>query len=385
MLVYRDMPVREQFELPGETVYLRCGNICPAARCVREAMESFLRVWAQEGDRCWELATLAYENARQRFARLIGARPGELATCENTSMGLSLAAALVAPQPGSNVVVDELTHPCNVLPWKRPGVQIRYARADGGRVDLDAFTELVDERTAAIDVCHVTMAHGFRHDLEALGRLAHAHGAFLVVDAAQSAGVVPLDVDRMQVDFLACPTFKWLFGPLGAGFLFVRGDLVNRQPPAITGWMGLKHPERFDIHELTLHDDARRLQRGVHNAVGLVGASAGLDIIDQVGIQPIWDHVRGLAARLIDGLAEQDLRLLTEADEQQRGSIITIAAEDAGAAQAALAGSGIQVGHYLPGQIRMDVAPFHSESDIDRTLTGLEQVASSLQRGGRAR
>ena len=369
MLTYDDRPVRDQFEMSDRQVYLRTGNICPGARSVGQAMREFLGVWQRGGDACWDIAQTAFEEGKKRFARLIGAAPQELATIENTSMGLSMAAGHIAPQSGSNVVVDELTHQSNVYPWRlRPGVEIRYAKARDGQVSLDEFERLVDERTAAIDVCHVTMAHGFRQDLAGLGELAHAHKAYVVVDAAQSVGVVPVDVATMQVDFLACPTFKWLFGPLGAGFLYVREDLLDLGPPPLVGWMSASNPGDFDVRGMELHQDARRLQRGVHNAVGLAGAAAGLRMIDRIGVEPIWEHVRGLSRRLIDGLSEIGIPVLTAADDDLRAGIVTIGVEDAGSCCNTLATEGIVVGHYLPGQVRIDVALFLSEQDIEQTL-----------------
>ncbi len=372
MLLYQGAPARIQFDLADGVVYLRAGNICPCPRPVSQAMRDFLDVWQSDGDRCWGLAQAAFEESKALFAGLIGARPAEIATIENTSMGVSIAASLIAPPPGSNVVVDELTHQSNVYPWMlRPGVEIRYAPAHAGQVSLDAFARLIDARTAAIDVCHVTMAGGFRHDLAALGALAHAHGAYLVVDAAQSAGVVPIDVVEMQIDFLACPTFKWLYGPLGAGFLYVRDALLTLGPPPLVGWMSARNPEAFDVHHLDLHDDARRLQRGVHNGVGLAGAAAGLRMISEIGPRAIWEHVRGLSRRLLDGLAEIGVDVLTPTEDERRAGSVTFAAPEAGRLCETLAGDGILAGHYLPGQIRLDVALYHDAQDMERTLQAI--------------
>jgi selenocysteine lyase/cysteine desulfurase len=373
MLIYQGVPVRTQFDTVGESVYLRTGNICPCAQPVGQAMREFLEVWQSSGDLCWELAQAAFEQGKALFAALIGARPTEITTIENTSMGLSIAASLVAPQPGSNVVVDEFTHPSNVYPWMvRPGVEIRCARARAGQVPLSEFERLVDEHTAAVDVCHVTMAQGYRYDLAALGELVHQFGAYLVVDAAQSAGVVPIDVEQMQIDFLACPTFKWLLGPLGAGFLYVREELLTLGPPPLVGWMSARNPQAFDIHHLELHDDARRLQRGVHNGVGLVGAAAGLRIIDEIGQDQIWQHVCGLSRCLLDGLRELGLEVMTPSEDDRRASIVTILVQDAKQLCAEMASEGILAGQYRPGQIRLDVALFHDTQDIDRTLQVIE-------------
>ncbi len=377
MLIYQGSPVREQFDIAGDKVYLRSANICPCARCVNEAVDEFVNLWRREGDACWGLADNAFVEGKRLFARLIGADAGEIATIENTSMGLSIAASLIAPQPGSNVVVDELTHQSNVYPWLlRPDVEIFYAQSDNGRVSLSEFESLIDDNTAAVDVCHVTMGHGFRHDLAGLSELAHAHGAFLVVDAAQSAGVVPIDVGAAGVDFLSCPTFKWLWGPLGTGFLYVRQDLLTLGPPPMVGWMSAQKPESFDIHSMQLHDDARRLQRGVHNAAGLVAALAGLRIVDELGIDTIWGHTRVLSRILIEGLQEQGLEVLTPTGDEERGGIVAVSVEDAENFNQALGEQDILAGQYLPNQIRIDVALFHNEEDIRRTLGAFDEVAS---------
>ena len=376
MLTYEGLSVRRQFEMVDEQVYLRTGNICACAQSVDEAIRRFLEVWRSGGDACWALAEAAFEESRESFAKIIGAAPAELATIENTSMGLSIVAGLIAPQSGTNVVVDEWTHQSNVYPWRlRPGVEVRYAQARDGQVPLSEFERLVDDQTAAIDVCHVTMALGFRHDLAALGELAHAHGAYLVVDAAQSAGVIPIDVPRMNVDFLACPTFKWLLGPLGAGFLYVRQDLLNLGPPPLVGWMSARNPGDFDVHGMELHKDARRLQRGVHNAAGLVAAAAGLRIIDHIGVEQVWEHVRELSHRLIEGLNAVGVTVLTPRGDDQQAGIVAIRVEDAARFCNNLASKQILAGQYLPNQIRLDVALFHNDEDVDRTLAAIEDLA----------
>ncbi|HIC69448.1 MAG TPA: aminotransferase class V-fold PLP-dependent enzyme [Candidatus Latescibacteria bacterium] len=377
MLIYQGTPIRQQFDIVDDKVYLRAANICPCATSVAAAVDDFVNVWRREGDACWGLVESAFEEGKALFAKLIGADSGEIATIENTSMGLSIAASLIAPPPGSNVVVDELTHQSNVYPWMlRSQVELRYARSDRGRVALSEFEGLVDENTAAIDVCHVTMGHGFRHDLATLADLAHAHRAYLVVDAAQSAGVVPIDVGEASVDFLSCPTFKWLWGPLGAGFLYVRKDLLKLGPPPLVGWMSARRPAGFDIHSMHLHDDARRLQRGVHNGAGLVAALAGLRIVDELGADTIWHYVRGLSRQLLDGLEGVGLEVLTPTGDEERGGIVAFSVQDAAGFNQALSDLGILAGQYLPGQIRMDVALFHDEEDIQRTLRAVEEVAA---------
>ena len=132
---------------------------------------------------------------------------------------------------------------------------------------------------------------------------------------------------------------------------------------------------------MQLHEDARRLQRGVHNGAGLVAALAGLRLVDELGADSIWEYVRGLSRQLLDGLtefglAELGLEVLTPTEDAQRGGIVAFSVADAADFNQALSAMGILAGQYLPGQIRMDVALFHNEEDIQRTLRAVTEAAA---------
>ncbi|MCY3673120.1 MAG: aminotransferase class V-fold PLP-dependent enzyme [Alphaproteobacteria bacterium] len=385
MLKYKGKPAKRLFDL-SDGVYLRTGNVSKCALPVQEGIERFVRKW-RRGDACWPAYEAAFEGAVRTFANLINAPAGSVCTLENTSMGISMAAQLIAPPPGSNVVVDDLTHPSNILPWStRADVEVRYATSADGAVDPQAIAELVDERTAAVDVCHVSMAIGFRHDLDALAELAHAAGAYLVVDAAQSAGLVPIDVQASGVDFLACPSFKWLHGTLGAGFLYVKPGLSTLGPPPIPGWMAARDPQNFAIRDIMLHEDARRLQRGVNNGVGLVAVEEGMNMLMAVGPDRIWRHVSDLATQLHDGLVELGLAVRSPGNAAERAGIVTVAVEDTREAVVNLYHEGIHPGPYIPGELRLDIAFYHDREDIERTLAAFKKaVVNKRQRTGAAR
>ncbi len=373
MLQHKGQPVKRLFDT-DDGVYLRTGNVSRCALPVQDSVEAFVDRW-RKGDACWQPYEAAFEGAIDTFARLINAPAGSVCTLENTSMGISMAAQLIAPPPSSNVVVDDLTHPSNILPWSTlAGVEIRYAKSANGVVDLEAFAELVDARTTVIDVCHVTMAIGFRHDLAALAELAHTVGAYLVVDAAQSAGLVPIDVQALDVDFLACPSFKWLHGTLGAGFMYVKPGLSMLGPPPIAGWMAAQDPGSFGIRDIVLHEDARRLQRGVNNGIGLVAVEQGMKMLMEIGPERIWQHVCDLTAQLHDGLVDLGLTVYSPANAAQRAGILTVAVENMYGTMADLYHEGVHPGPYIAGELRLDVAFYHDRDDIEQTLSAFKKT-----------
>lgn len=365
--------IRALFPITERSTYLYNGNINPCATPVRAAMEHFLDTWSTEGDGAWEEGFAAFEDAKVLFGRLVGCDPDTLCSVPNTSTGINLAARIIAPPPGSNVVVDELSHMSNVYPWlalRSSGVEVRMARARDGRVPIEEMARLVDARTAAIDVCHVSMGSGFRFDLGALCDLARSAGAALVVDAAQSAGAIPIDLRATPVDFLVAPGFKWLLGPLGAGLLHVREDWIGRAEPPMIGWLAVTDPGSNDLREIRLQSTAMRFETGSLNLVGYAGLRAGLQLLQDIGPSWVYSRIAGLADRLYRGvvrLAPLGVRPWTPADPAERAGIVAFDAPRRAQLHAHLESRGIHVGHWLD-HIRVDPCFYNTEDEIDRFL-----------------
>jgi selenocysteine lyase/cysteine desulfurase len=374
--------IRSLFPITQRTAYLYNGNIAPCATPVRVAMEHYLGTWTLGGDAAWEEGFGAFEQAKTLFARLVGGNSDSLCSVPNTSTGVNLAARMIAPAPGSNVVVDELSHMSNVYPWlqlRESGVEVRMARARDGRVPIDELARLVDARTAAIDLCHVSMANGFRFDLAELCSLARSVDAALVIDAAQSAGAIPIDLAATPVDFLVAPMFKWMLGPLGTGFLHVRSDWIERAQPPMIGWLAVTDPEVNDLRDIRLHRSAMRFEGGSLNLVGFVGARAGLQLLHDVGLQWAYSRIAELAERVyrgLDGLAPLGVRLWTPPDPAERAGIVAFDVPRRPRLHRHLESRGIHVGHWLE-HIRVDPCFYNSEEEVDRFLAETEAFLRS--------
>ena len=362
--------IRSWFPVTQEKAYLFNGNIAPCAVQVRAAIDALAEVWSRGGDEVWAAGWAEFEEAKRLFAALVRAGPETLCSIPNTSTGINLAARMVDPKPGSNVVVHELSHQGSVFPWlqMRPrGVEVRFARATGGAIPLEELERLVDERTAAVSICHVSMGSGFRFDLGAVGELARRHGAAVVVDAAQSAGAVPIDQRQTPVDFLAAPTFKWLLGPLGAGFLHVREDWIERSAPPLPGWLGAEDPEALDLSEMRPRPGALRFESGVLDLLAWAGARAGLALLHELGEELVHGRIRALADRVYAGLAAAGAELWTPADPAQRAGIVAFDARRRVELHARLESRGIHVGNWQE-HIRVDPSFYNTEEEVDRLL-----------------
>src|SRR5262245_37814545 len=218
--------VRDQFPVTKRQLYLDSAHQTPLSLSVREALSSFLNegyemagpkpVWVRRA-----------EETRANVARFFNASPSEIAFTKNTSEGLNIAANAVPLKAGDNVVLIEGDHPNNAYAWlnlRRKGVEVRFAKLQGEGVVADAktFLPLVDARTRVISLSHISFHAGQRHDLASIGRLCKERGIYLIVDAMQSVGVVPIDVGALNISVLAAGTHKGLLVPQGLGILYVR-------------------------------------------------------------------------------------------------------------------------------------------------------------------
>jgi selenocysteine lyase/cysteine desulfurase len=178
----------------------------------------------------------------------------------------------------------------------------------------------------AVAISHVEYVNGFRHDLRAISEIAHKHGAYLIVDAIQSAGAMQIDVKRDNVDFLASACYKWLLGPTGAGYLYVRRELIEKLEPPFVGWASVE-PEVFetidfwDIWSLKLPTRASRFEIGSPSYMSFIGATEALKILLDFGIGNIEKRILKLTDHLIRGLKDLGLRLQTPEEAQCRSGI----------------------------------------------------------------
>src|SRR5712692_4149265 len=321
--------VRQAFPITATRAYLFSGGLAPAATPVREAHDRWTDAWMYDPAVPYANYQHEWELARQRFAALIGAAPDEVALVDHTSRGANLIVQMIDAPAGSNVVVDEYTYPSSIYPWllrSKANTELRQVAARDYRVSLDDIARVVDERTVAISISHVSPKSGFRHDLAALSELAHARNAVLIVDAAQSAGALDLNVRRLGVDFLSTCAMKWLLGAPGVGFLYVAREHVERLEPPQVGYAGVIRPPGAAFNDpLVFRTGARRHEQGMPSLAGVAASRAGLDLLLDVGIATVERHVLELSGLCIDGLLSRGLRVYTRPEPEYRAGVVALA------------------------------------------------------------
>ncbi|HVO61520.1 MAG TPA: aminotransferase class V-fold PLP-dependent enzyme, partial [Terriglobales bacterium] len=183
--------------------------------------------------------------ARPAVARLINAHNDEIALVESTTHALSLAANAIPLERGDRVLLSDLEFLQVAVPWvqkKKDGIEIDVVPNHNGEVRVEAFAERITARTRVITISSVQWTNGFRLDLDAFSKLCRDRGIWLIVDAIQQLGAIPIDVQKTPVDILACGGHKWLNAPFGCGFMYVRGGALAELKPSLAGYLDIEDP-----------------------------------------------------------------------------------------------------------------------------------------------
>lgn len=319
------MQIRRQFPITKNKVYLNHAAQSPLPKPVAETVKKHL----DKASRFGEVSVEPEDLGKQHFAKLVGAKPAEIALIENTSMGLNMAANVLRYPPGSKVVTTDLEYPSVVYPWLRKGLgaKIHYVKNVDGRVSLDDMEKAVDDKTVAVAISHVEYANGFRHNLRVLGELVHEHGAYLVVDAIQSVGTMPIDVARDDVDFFMAAGYKWLLSPPGAAYLYVKDELIGKFEPSFVGWASVDQgmyetADFYDIWNLNLSKTASRFEVGSPSTMSFVGAAEAMKMLLGVGTDNVKTRITKLTDHVIDSAKDLGLELQTPEEKSCRSGIV---------------------------------------------------------------
>jgi selenocysteine lyase/cysteine desulfurase len=368
--------VRSLFPITRKRAYLFSGGLAPSASPVRAALDRWTELWALDPAYLYAHSPEDWELARERFASIIGAEASEIAITDSTSRGSNLVVQMIEAPPGSNVVVDEFTYASSFHPWRLPSkshVEIRSVPAREHRVRFNDLAHAVDQRTVAVSISHVSWQSGFRHDLEAVAELAHKHGAYLIVDAAQSAGAIEIDVHRMGVDFLSCLAMKWLLGTPGLGFLFVAHEHFENFTPPQVGYAGLENAFRSGA-PLLFRRGAAKYELSLPSLSGLAASRAGMEILLGVGMRQIQEYVLDLSGYTIEQLLKRGLHPLTPVQPELRAGVVALHVLKSPELVNFLRKRAVDIWSEPSSQlVRIDPHIFNNRDDVDRFLEGLDE------------
>lgn len=361
----RDFPVTER------GAYLNSAASGPVAGVVRREAARFYEELMEEGDRRWEEWLARREAARENIARLINAEPEEVGFTTNTSSGMHLIIDALEAR-GGEVISCELEFPVTTIPWLHRGREVKFLRAPQGVVNAADVADAMTESTSVICLSHVQFSNGLRTDLEAVGRGKGRHA--FVVNAAQSAGVLPIDVKRMRVDALGATGHKWMLAGYGSGFVYLSRELLGESRPRNISWMSVEHPfaMRNDVYRVRPGAGARA-ETGVPHFAGIFAIGASAAYASRLGADAIESRALKLNRRMTEALTEAGWRVLSPLrDESMRSAETLVEARNAGALVRFLAERGVAV-TVKPEGFRAATHFFNDESDIGRLVEALAE------------
>jgi cysteine desulfurase/selenocysteine lyase len=392
--------VRSLFPGARNQIYL---NIAETG-LIPEPTAATIRAFAEEalngtGDKAAYRASV--ERCRDGLARLIGAEPDEVAVTKNVSEALNLLAASLPWKPGDNVVLcPELEHPNNVFLWynlqKLKGIEVRAVPPDEGRIPVESLAARMDARTALVTAPSVSFSPGFITDVRAVAEAAHAHGAVLLVDAAQSVGALECDVSDLGIDALAVATQKHLVATYGLGFLYVRRALAESLIPAHVARYGMDlgtdagETARSGGGQLPYAPGARRFDLGNYNYLGARAAEASLQLIQSTEVCRIERHLKALASRLVEGLLGLGLPVAGGPPGPHLGHIVAVGQSGGGHHDTAddpamtdlyrhLTSRGVRLS-VRKGVLRMSLGLYNDLSDVTSTIEHVREWTLSYKR-----
>jgi selenocysteine lyase/cysteine desulfurase len=370
---------RVEFPWTRDTIYLNHASVGPLPERTRIALDNFNKKRAvphQLPDRDL-IATLT--ESRRLAAELIGAAPEEIALSINTGFGLSLAARALPLQSGDIVLASDREFPANVYPWmmlKDQGITLELAPTteEGWPDEQYLLDRMADPRVRVLAVSLVQFSNGYQVNLGRLSAAARSSDTYLVVDAIQGLGQVPVDLRTTPVDVLACGAQKWLLSPWGSGFVYVRRDLVRELRPSITGWMAFEGTDdftRLTQYNDTLRGDARRFELITLPYQDFAGMNASLRLLLDLGISRIRDHLHRIHRPVLDWAARQGVRIVSPSGEHGSG-ILCFAPPDVGRAFRALKAAHV-VSSLREGAIRLSPHAYNTGDEMHRVVEILEE------------
>jgi kynureninase len=342
---------------------------------VAERLGEFARMWAERGIRAWAEGWWEMPwTVGDQIGRIVGAPPGSTVMHQNVAVAEAIVLSCFRPvDPRRNRVVYERGNFPSVryLYQAQPDLEVVVCE------DEEEIVEQIDERTLLVPISHVLFKAGEIQDVVPIVARAHEAGAHVVLDCYQSAGIVPLDVTGLDVDFAVGGSVKWLCGGPGNGWLYVRPDLAESLEPTYTGWQAHERPFAFE-EEMEYADGAARFLTGTPNVPAHYAGTAGYDLVEEVGVPRIRENSLRQTEFLIELADKAGFEVASPRDPARRGGTVTLRVPEFPAVHAELAARGVLCDFRPDAGIRL--GPHYYNTD-DEIRFAVEQIADILETG----
>jgi kynureninase len=381
---------RREFPILDTCTYLVSHSLGAMPSRTETYLAQFAREWGMRGVRAWHEGW--WEIGRvtgDLLAPTIGAAPGTISMHQNATVAQSIVASCFSYDgPRNRIVLQDLDFPSNHYLFHgfgRFGADVVIVPSDDRvRGRIDRVVDTIDERTALVNLSLVLFRSAHLQEVAPVIEKAHRVGARVVLDLYQAAGAVPIDVTALGADFAVGGSVKWLCGGPGAGYLYVRPDVMSELRPAVVGWAGHNTPFQFSPGPVDYAEGLERFQSGTPNVPSLYSARAGYEIVAEIGVPAIREKSLRLTRRLMDAAQAQGWTVNTPAGDHERGASVVIDVPDGAAVAQTLVAREVIVDHRPGAGIRIAPHFYNTEAEIDLAVETMAEVLGRAagSRGG---
>jgi len=365
---------RDRFPIVRETTYLINHSLGAMPAEAEGRLLEYARTWRERGIRAWREGWWEMPmTVGDQIGRIIGAPPGSTVMHQNVAVAEAIVVSCFRPiDPKRNRVVYEQGNFPSVryLYQAQPELEVVVVPDDA------AIVEAIDERTLLVPITHVLFKSAEIQDVESIVRRAHEMGAHVVLDAYQSVGIVPLDVNALNVDFAVGGSVKWLCGGPGNGWLYVRPDLAEVLEPTFVGWQAHARPFGFEP-ELDYAEGAARFLTGTPNVPALYAATAGYDLIEEIGVDRIRENSVRQTQLLIDLLDAAGFDVGSPRDSSRRGGTVTVRTPEFEAVHTELGERGILCDFRPDAGLRLGPHYYNTDDELRHTVDQIAEVVTT--------
>ena len=366
--------VRGHFPILREKTYLYSCSQGALSDVVEGGIRDYAESWRTSAAP-WDAWMDRYDALRAAFARFINAQPEEVAIVASASAGINPIASALCFDGRNKVIMSEYEFPTMGHIWlaQRPrGAVVEFLGPSGTGLPacaLPDYKQAIDKQTLIVPLTQVSFKNGLRSDISGVTKIAHDRGALVFLDGYQDCGTRPLDVKALDVDFFVTGTLKYLLGPPGLAFLYVRRELIESLMPTMTSWMAQRDVFSFQTKLLDPSPDARRFEGGTPPIPNIYMAQPALDLLMRIGMENVASQVERLAREFIEGAS--DLGISSKTPASTVGPLVVLRSTDPATVLARLTARGIVVSTRQDG-VRFAFHVYNTLDDVHAALAALK-------------
>jgi selenocysteine lyase/cysteine desulfurase len=356
--------VRSRFRIFDRKIYLNTCSQGALSDAVQAGFEDYLASWHEQGSP-WERWIEHYEATRTLFAQFINASPDEVAIVTSVSAGINSIASALNFCARPKVVMGEFEFPTMGHVWlgqRARGAEVQFVNAERNCIPIAHYEKVIDRQTLIVPLTHVCFKNGFRSDVSGITQIAHGCGAFVMLDDYQDCGTRPVNVKAMDLDFYLTGTLKYLLGPPGLAFLYVRKELISSLTPSVTGWFAQANRFTYNPQHFELSPTARRFESGTPSVPNVYGAVPGFQLLQKIGMDKVAHHIRSLTQQLLRSASEMGIVAKSPADSA--GPLVVLQSRDPTLLVQKLARSGVVVSNRYDG-LRISFHVYNTMDDVN--------------------